>query len=55
MGLKLDKYKEIVKNENVFCEIGKVCEIIGLIIEADGPKIMHWRFMSYKKRHLVVS
>ncbi len=38
MGLKLDKYKEIVKNESLFCEIGKVCEIIGLIIEADGPK-----------------
>lgn len=38
MGLKLDKYKEIVKDENVFCEIGKVCDIIGLIIEADGPK-----------------
>lgn len=38
MGLKLDKYKEIVKKESVFCEIGKVCDIIGLIIEADGPK-----------------
>ena len=38
MGLKLDKYKKIVKNESLFCEIGKVCEIIGLIIEADGPK-----------------
>lgn len=38
MGLKLDKYKEIVKKESVFSEIGKVCEIIGLIIEADGPK-----------------
>ncbi len=38
MGLKLDKYKEIVKKESVYCEIGKVCDIIGLIIEADGPK-----------------
>lgn len=38
MGLKFAKYKEIIKTSDVLCEIGKVCEIIGLIIESDGPK-----------------
>lgn len=33
-----DKYSEIVKNTNTIKEIGKVTEIIGLIIEADGPQ-----------------
>lgn len=36
--LKLDEYSEIIKNTNTMREIGKVIEIIGLIIEADGPQ-----------------
>jgi flagellum-specific ATP synthase len=35
--ISLDKYKDIVKNTNTFKEIGQVTEIIGLVIEADGP------------------
>lgn len=33
-----EKYSQIIKNSNPIKEIGKVIEIIGLIIEADGPK-----------------
>lgn len=35
---KLDEYSQIIKNVNTMREIGKVIEIIGLIIEADGPQ-----------------
>lgn len=35
---KTDEYSEIIKQTNPIREIGKVTEIIGLIIEADGPK-----------------
>lgn len=35
---KIDEYSEIVKTTNTMREIGKVIEIIGLIIEADGPQ-----------------
>ncbi len=43
MREKLDKfdflpYKKIVENINTITKIGKVVEIIGLIIEADGPE-----------------
>ena len=31
-------YKKIVENINPIAKIGKVVEIIGLIIEADGPE-----------------
>lgn len=36
--ISLEKYSKIVKETNPLREIGKVIEIIGLIIEADGPK-----------------
>lgn len=36
--INLTEYSEIVKNSNLIREIGKVNEIIGLIIEADGPQ-----------------
>lgn len=35
---KLDEYSEIIKTTDSIREIGKVTEIIGLIIEADGPQ-----------------
>lgn len=35
---KLEEYSEIIKQTNPMREIGKIIEIIGLIIEADGPK-----------------
>ena len=35
---KFDDFLAIVKNTNTYREIGKVLQIIGLIIEADGPK-----------------
>ncbi|MFH0702710.1 MAG: flagellar protein export ATPase FliI [bacterium] len=35
--LDLSKYKEIIHNINTFREIGHVIQIIGLVIEADGP------------------
>ena len=35
---KVDEYLDIVKNSNSIREIGKVTEIIGLVIEADGPE-----------------
>lgn len=35
---KVEEYSEIIKNVNTIREIGKVIEIIGLIIEADGPQ-----------------
>lgn len=35
--INLDKYKNIVNNTRTFKEIGHVTEIIGLVIEADGP------------------
>src|SRR5574344_1122397 len=35
---KLDEYSEIIQKTNAMREIGKVIEIIGLIIEADGPQ-----------------
>lgn len=35
---KLEEYSEIIKATNTIREIGKVTEIIGLIIEADGPQ-----------------
>lgn len=34
----LKEYSDIIKNTNPIREIGKVVEIIGLIIEADGPQ-----------------
>lgn len=38
MMFKVEEYSEIIKETNLIREIGKVTEIIGLIIEADGPK-----------------
>lgn len=35
---KVDEYSEVVKTTDSIREIGKVTEIIGLIIEADGPQ-----------------
>ncbi|EKE02988.1 MAG: hypothetical protein ACD_20C00297G0005 [uncultured bacterium] len=35
--INLTKYSDIVKKSNTFREVGHVTEIIGLIIEADGP------------------
>ncbi len=35
---KVDDYKQIIQTTNAIKEIGKVVEIIGLIIEADGPQ-----------------
>lgn len=35
---KVEEYSEIIKTSNPMREIGKVIEIIGLVIEADGPK-----------------
>lgn len=35
--LNLDKYKNIIKNTDSFQIIGKVLQVIGLTIEADGP------------------
>ena len=35
---KADEYLDIIRETNSIREIGKVTEIIGLIIEADGPK-----------------
>lgn len=37
MNISLDRYSQIIKETNPLREIGKVTEIIGLIIEADGP------------------
>lgn len=34
---KVEEYSEIIKTSNPMREIGKVIEIIGLVIEADGP------------------
>lgn len=34
---KVEEYSEIIKTSNPIREIGKVIEIIGLVIEADGP------------------
>lgn len=36
--ISLEKYSEIIKKTNPMREIGKVTEIIGLTIEADGPQ-----------------
>jgi flagellum-specific ATP synthase len=36
--INLKEYSRIIKETNTIREIGKVIEIIGLIIEADGPK-----------------
>lgn len=36
--ISLKSYSDIIKNTNPIREIGKVVEIIGLIIEADGPQ-----------------
>lgn len=36
--INLDKYSQIIKSTDTIREIGKVVEIIGLIIEADGPQ-----------------
>lgn len=38
MNINLEKYSDIIKETNSIREIGKVTEIIGLIIEADGPQ-----------------
>lgn len=35
--LNFEKYKDIIKDSNVYKEIGQVTQIIGLVIEADGP------------------
>jgi flagellum-specific ATP synthase len=35
---KIDEYSQIIKTTNPIREIGKVTEIIGLVIEADGPQ-----------------
>ena len=34
----LKEYSQIIKETNPIREIGKIIEIIGLIIEADGPQ-----------------
>lgn len=36
--ISLNEYSDIIKNTNTMREIGKVIEIIGLVIEADGPQ-----------------
>lgn len=36
--IDLKKYSDVIKETNPMREIGKVTEIIGLVIEADGPK-----------------
>lgn len=36
--LDLKEYSDIIKNTDTMREIGKVTEIIGLVIEADGPQ-----------------
>jgi len=38
MNINLEAYSDIIKKTNSMREIGKVIEIIGLIIEADGPQ-----------------
>ena len=38
MNINLDRYLQTIKETNPMREIGKVTEIIGLIIEADGPQ-----------------
>src|SRR5574344_1462097 len=38
MKIDFDKYSEIIEKTDTIKEIGKVTEIIGLIIEADGPE-----------------
>ncbi len=38
MNINLKSYSDIIKTTNPMREIGKVIEIIGLIIEADGPQ-----------------
>lgn len=38
MNISLEKYSDIIKETDSIREIGKVTEIIGLIIEADGPQ-----------------
>ena len=35
--IDLTHYKEIINNINPMSEVGKVIQIIGLVIEADGP------------------
>lgn len=35
--IDFSKYKESIKNTNTFKEIGHITDIIGLVIEADGP------------------
>ena len=34
----LTKYNEIIKKTETITQVGKVTEIVGLIIEADGPE-----------------
>ena len=36
--INLERYKNVIKKTNSMQEVGKVIQIIGLIIEADGPK-----------------
>ena len=38
MMFKVDEYSDIINKTNTIREIGKVTEIIGLVIEADGPQ-----------------
>lgn len=35
--INLNHYKDVVSNTNTYTKVGKVTQIIGLIIEADGP------------------
>lgn len=37
MIINFDKYKQKIQNANLLKPIGKVIEVIGLVIEADGP------------------
>ena len=36
--INLNRYKNIINQTKTMQEVGKVIQIIGLIIEADGPK-----------------
>ena len=36
--MNLTRYKQIIEQTSSLDEVGKVTEIVGLIIEADGPK-----------------
>ena len=36
--INLNRYKNIINQTNTLQEVGKVIQIIGLTIEADGPK-----------------